>query len=176
MSGSSAVEIDFFSRESSLKKLSADRRDIQGVISKINPELLKSAIASASANTSFFANTSFSPMPATFAPMTIFFNGNISVFDVTPDHAESVIKLAESLNSGSKSDESTLFVRPESSQNLAISRALRNGNTFCAKPFDFGLVFLDLHKLCRLLMLILFILLRSTIVKEEIVEEVFGEA
>ncbi|KAL8208208.1 hypothetical protein R6Q57_007620 [Mikania cordata] len=126
MSGSSAVEIDFFSRESSLKKFSADRRDIQGVISKINPELLKSAIASASANTGFLANTSFSPMPATFAPMTIFFNGNISVFDVTSDHAESVIKLAESLNSGSKSDESTLFVRPESSQNLAISRALRN--------------------------------------------------
>ncbi|KAI3694132.1 hypothetical protein L1987_77093 [Smallanthus sonchifolius] len=34
--------------------------------------------------------------------MTIFFNGTVSVLDVTPNQAESIIKLAESLNSVSK--------------------------------------------------------------------------
>ncbi|KAI3694131.1 hypothetical protein L1987_77092 [Smallanthus sonchifolius] len=124
MSGiSSVVEIDFFRLrdESSTKKLS-DRRDIQGVISKINPELLKTAIASASANTSFVANK-----PAVVAPMTIFFNGTVSVFDVTPNQVESIMKLAESLNSVSKNVvEPTLVLKAESYQNEMIGGVLRN--------------------------------------------------
>ncbi|KAI3728446.1 hypothetical protein L6452_17083 [Arctium lappa] len=129
MSGSSTVEIDFFRLrgEASVispapKKLS-DRRDIQGVISKINPEILKTAIASASANTSFVANKSC-PSPQRTqtqtlpvysqdcggvqiargaAPLTIFYNGSVSVFEVSPDLAESIMRLAESGSSpGSK--------------------------------------------------------------------------
>ncbi|XP_076885533.1 protein TIFY 9-like [Bidens hawaiensis] len=136
MSESSTVEIDFFRLED--RKLS-DRRDIQGVISKINPEILKTAIASASANTSFVTDNSFSyslqlqtpavntvEATATVAPMTIFYNGSVSVFDVTLDQAESIIKLAESVNSGSKSGESTLLVKSESNQNQGMCRVLGN--------------------------------------------------
>ncbi|KAK9049017.1 hypothetical protein SSX86_032014, partial [Deinandra increscens subsp. villosa] len=122
-SSSSAVEIDFFrlSRESSPKKLSHRRgtiesvANIQGVISKINPELLKTAIASA--NTSFVANKPVH-IAATVAPMTVFFNGTISVFDVTPNQAESIMKLAEGANS---------VVKPEiQQQNQTIGGVLRN--------------------------------------------------
>ncbi|XP_076889337.1 protein TIFY 9-like [Bidens hawaiensis] len=133
MSESSTVEIDFFRLQD--RKLS-DRRDIQGVISKINPELLKTAIASASANTSFVSDNSFSSSlqlqtpavntVATVAPMTIFYNGSVSVFDVTPDQAKSIIKLAERVNSGSKSGESTLLVKSESNHNQGIGRVLGN--------------------------------------------------
>ncbi|MFS7944014.1 putative transcription factor TIFY family [Helianthus anomalus] len=128
MSESSTIEIDFFSKKAS------DRRDIQGMISKINPELLKTAIASASAN-SFVANTAFSSslqlqtpcnqdcgvvnMPVTVAPMTIFYNGTVSVFDVTSNQAESILKLAESVNSVSKNVvESTRVI----SNDLPMSR------------------------------------------------------
>ncbi|KAI3694133.1 hypothetical protein L1987_77094 [Smallanthus sonchifolius] len=148
MSGSSAVEIDFFRLrdESSPKKLS-DRRDIQGVVSKINPDLLKITIDSASANTSFMENEYFSSplqlqtppvtdqecggvnMTAIVAPMSICFNGTVSVFDVTPNQAESIMKFAESLNSVSKNVvEPTLVLKVESNQNQTIGRVLRNND------------------------------------------------
>ncbi|KAI3812390.1 hypothetical protein L1987_17097 [Smallanthus sonchifolius] len=121
MSESSAVEIDFFriKEESSPKKLSG-RRNIQDVISKINPELLKPAIASAFANNGFVANKSFtSPlqlqtlpvynqdcgganMDTTTTSLTIFYNGTVSVFDVSPNQADNIMKLADSVNSVSK--------------------------------------------------------------------------
>ncbi|XP_071702943.1 protein TIFY 9-like [Rutidosis leptorrhynchoides] len=118
MLGSPIVEIDFFrlKDESSPKNLS-DRRDIQGVISKINPELLKTAIASASANTSFMLSGQQSQtvpvykhdsgsveMAKTVAPLTIFYNGSVMVFDVSPDQAEKIMKLGtEIASSGSSS-------------------------------------------------------------------------
>ncbi|PWA61045.1 jasmonate ZIM-domain protein 5 [Artemisia annua] len=123
---SPSVEYDFFrlKDESSTPKKLSDRRDIQGVISKINPELLKTAIASASASASansgfLTSKSSLSPKPQlqtlpvynqdcgnvnmakSGPPLTIFYNGNVSVFDVSSDQAEQIMKIAQS---GSTSD------------------------------------------------------------------------
>ncbi|CAI9756383.1 unnamed protein product [Fraxinus pennsylvanica] len=93
--------------------------DIQGVISKINPEVLKTVIA----NGSFSLNKSvsvpctpkedptvFPPLPlhdfnlrqscepkrsAETAPMTIFYNGMVAVVDVSPHKAQDILLLAE---------------------------------------------------------------------------------
>ncbi|KVH95735.1 protein TIFY 9 [Cynara cardunculus var. scolymus] len=154
MSGSSAVEIDFFRLRGEASVISpppkrlSDRRDIQGVISKINPELLKTAIASASANNSFLSNKSCSSphqqtqtlpvysqdcggvkIARSAAPMTIFYNGSVSVFDVSPDVAESIMKLAETGSSGSKLVVESTAVNskpgpPPSNQNQALGGVL----------------------------------------------------
>ncbi|KAL8201374.1 hypothetical protein R6Q57_012713 [Mikania cordata] len=143
MSDSSAVEIDFFrlKEESSPKQLPV-RRNIQDVISKINPEVLKPAIASAFAN-GFVANKSFTyplqlqtlpvynqdcggaNMATSAASLTIFYNGSVSVFDVSPNQVDNIMKLAESSNSVSKTAvEPTVAAEHESNRNPAISSVL----------------------------------------------------
>ncbi|CAA2987240.1 Hypothetical predicted protein [Olea europaea subsp. europaea] len=122
----SAMELDFFGMEKKLspppKPSSFERRrsfrDIQGVVSKINPEVLKTVIA----NGSFGLNksgsvpctpkedTAFPSLPlhdstvrqncdpkkgTETAPMTIFYNGMVAVFDVSPDKAQDILLLAE---------------------------------------------------------------------------------
>ncbi|XP_010249160.1 PREDICTED: protein TIFY 9 [Nelumbo nucifera] len=142
------VELDFFGMEkenpskSQFQKFLDQRktiRDIQSAISKINPQLLKTVIASGTAEGSldgkFQVNggifrqnggklppenpfsvpstpkenqclpsnlpvldrfpRSISDLPSETAPLTIFYNGTVSIFDVPRDKAEKIIKLAE---------------------------------------------------------------------------------
>ncbi|PSR84724.1 Protein TIFY like, partial [Actinidia chinensis var. chinensis] len=89
-------------------------RDIQSVISKMNPEILKSVIATGSVeNGNLLASKPknddpfLSPaLPLLFtpafgnrvsgtSPLTIFYEGTVSVFDVSRNKAESILKLAE---------------------------------------------------------------------------------
>lgn len=103
-------------------------RGVQNAISKISPELLKSMISSGSnqsSNVNLFPMKSFSvpsspkgdqtclpvynPVirptseisPET-APLTVFYNGVVSVFDVSRDKAENILKLAVDSGSNSK--------------------------------------------------------------------------
>ncbi|KAJ8759399.1 hypothetical protein K2173_006919 [Erythroxylum novogranatense] len=122
------VEMDFFGMENDCtansrfpRRLPRQRsfRDIQSAISKINPELLKSVIASATGQQSSPGSANqlehkkpfslpsspkeaFSLTPRTYsenfaetAPLTIFYNGTVAVYDVPPDKAEAILKLAE---------------------------------------------------------------------------------
>ncbi|KAI9169572.1 hypothetical protein LWI28_014277 [Acer negundo] len=139
------AELDFFgmerkenssSNQSQFKKLinrQRSFRDIQGAISKINPEILKSLIASGSASADngnfvdYKKSSAFSlpstpkeeafPLPAMplfrqiprpasenlseTAPLTIFYNGTVTVYDVPREKAETILKLALEGNSNS---------------------------------------------------------------------------
>ncbi|XP_076956785.1 protein TIFY 9-like [Bidens hawaiensis] len=136
MSDSPAVEIDFFRlKEESSPKKPSTRRNIQDMISKINPE----AVASAIANTGLIANKSYtSPrlpvykhesggvnMASSAPPLTIIYNGTVSVFDVSPDKADDIMKLAEKVNSVTKSvAEPMVPVKVESDRSPVIGGAL----------------------------------------------------
>ncbi|XP_057485055.1 protein TIFY 9-like [Actinidia eriantha] len=89
-------------------------RDIQSVISKMNPEILKSVIATGSVENGYLLDSKpktddpfLSPalpllsapafgnrVPGT-SPLTIFYEGTVSVFDVSRNKAENIFKLAE---------------------------------------------------------------------------------
>ncbi|KAK2970601.1 hypothetical protein RJ640_011790 [Escallonia rubra] len=130
-----AVELDFFpvqkvtSSDGAPPRKIFDRRrsfrDIQSVISKIDPEVLKNVFASGSIDRSLIGKSSVSvpstpkakgyqnalpPLPVytptfrptsssegsneTTSPLTIFYNGTVSVFDVSPLAGENILKLA----------------------------------------------------------------------------------
>ncbi|XP_010525373.1 PREDICTED: protein TIFY 9-like [Tarenaya hassleriana] len=102
-------------------------REIQGAIAKIDPEIIRSVIASGAPNHSRDSRSLFDspsrpgsvpstprndqpqiPVPSLHvpvprhsteyapetAPMTIFYNGTVSVFEVSSDKAESILKAA----------------------------------------------------------------------------------
>nr|GMD97778.1 Protein TIFY like [Ipomoea batatas] len=116
-SAAAAVELDFFRLE---KEAAAkppppsklfDRRRSFRAISKINPELLKNVIATASASCASASDLA-APKPSSYlsspssnedqllspsmesTPLTVFYNGTVAVFDVHPLQAENILRLA----------------------------------------------------------------------------------
>ncbi|CAD5331552.1 unnamed protein product [Arabidopsis thaliana] len=106
-------------------------RDIQGAISKIDPEIIKSLLASTGNNSDSSAKSRsvpstpredqpqipISPVHASLArsstelvsgtvPMTIFYNGSVSVFQVSRNKAGEIMKVAN--EAASKKDESSM--------------------------------------------------------------------
>ncbi|URE49094.1 HLH [Musa troglodytarum] len=129
--GNTLVELDFFGIE---KEIAAsfralDRRSpARGKqLSRVNPQLIRSAIAPVAiphplAETAmFFPSMSPSPMPVLnpsfrpnwemskgTAPLTIFYNGEVAVFDLPKEKVEVILKLAEDGNAGNGRRERSL--------------------------------------------------------------------
>ncbi|MBA0878332.1 hypothetical protein Goshw_020177 [Gossypium schwendimanii] len=156
------VELDFFGMEkansckSQFQKFLDRRRSfrgIQGAISKMNPELIKSVIASGSTNrnpvdwTKSFSvpsspkedrstllpslpvlNPALRSTPSEDSPpLTIFYNGTVSVINVPRDKAESIFKLAvEGSSKNIESVDSSKAANPSSDQQNLLEA--RNGD------------------------------------------------
>ncbi|KAK4773535.1 hypothetical protein SAY87_028554 [Trapa incisa] len=136
-----AVELDFFGMEK--EKCSSSRwfasssaisrslhsqgsfRGLQSAISRINPELIKSVIASNSFSPSATPNIQRNSLPCLpvhvpnlrptnlaedgskhTAPLTIFYNGTVTIFNVSPDEAKNILKLAPEASSKISEQES----------------------------------------------------------------------
>ncbi|CAO2829807.1 unnamed protein product [Amaranthus hypochondriacus] len=147
----SHVELDFFGLQSQPQPQPQpqphprlDRRQSFRGISKINPEIVKSVIASASKHVApEIAAKSLSlpgsPSPASSqlpvflshpfsgpdssekegepGPMTIFYNGTVSVFDLPKDKAEYIMKIAMEKNISINSDGNIVDHSPINSEN-----------------------------------------------------------
>ncbi|KAI4386353.1 hypothetical protein MLD38_004290 [Melastoma candidum] len=125
MADASAVQLlDFFSLEKDPDRDATARppidrptgfKGIQNVISKINPQLLKSVIASSS-SVPCTPRVGYRDVPPPLprssdgetSPLTIFYNGSVVVFDVPPHKAEDILKLAVS-----RGRDTTLMENPE---------------------------------------------------------------
>ncbi|KAJ0230735.1 Protein TIFY 9 [Hirschfeldia incana] len=131
-------------------------REMQGAISKIDPEIIKSLLASG-ANRSESSTRSLSvpstpkeehpripssPVHAPLSrhsmelvsgtvPMTIFYNGTVSVFQVSPNKAEDILKVAmETTPKNDKSMERDLSIFPSQGEShyKGFLRSARRGN------------------------------------------------
>ncbi|KAK8655324.1 hypothetical protein V6N13_107906 [Hibiscus sabdariffa] len=190
-----SVELDFFGMEkknsskSQIQKFLDRRRsfrDLQGAISKMNPELIKSVITSGLTNPpsqdqiesnkpaslpsspketqSLFpdlpmltsATRAASENGPETAPLTIFFNGTVSVFNVPRDKAENILKLAvEGISKKVESMDSKVATHSSDQQqqlletldgDLPIARRKslqrflekRKERLTCASPYSYG--------------------------------------
>ncbi|XP_042438692.1 protein TIFY 9-like isoform X1 [Zingiber officinale] len=174
--GDTMVEHDFFQIEK-LKAASfraadgksAARSRIQSVVSRINPQLLRSVIAPGATEMPpekaalLLSSSSQPPHPVTIlnpsirsvaeisnetAPLTIFYNGSMAVFDLPRDKAETIMKLVETANDGSSSDQRKGGIRlPEELDGELPPMARRKSlQRFIAKRKQSGRLF----KTCRL--------------------------
>ncbi|XVF66702.1 hypothetical protein PTKIN_Ptkin10aG0058600 [Pterospermum kingtungense] len=145
------VELNFFGTEkhnsckSQFQKFLDRRRSfrgLQGAISKMNPELIKSVITSGFTNQSrdnvnqIDPSKSFSvpPIPTLpllssapspratseddpeTGPLTIFYNGAVSVFNVSRDKAESILRLAVEGSSKNVDPTNSKVAKPSSDE------------------------------------------------------------
>ncbi|KAL1565352.1 protein TIFY 9 [Salvia divinorum] len=128
MAKSPSLELDFFGMEKRSAAPVFQRRrsfrDMQAVISKMNPEVVKRVIGNGGLGSKKSTSPSAVPSPQSpvsdpklRAPMTIFYNGMVSVFDVSPRKAQNILKAAdeflpsksaENLESNSKSEKNLL--------------------------------------------------------------------
>ncbi|KAJ4762224.1 hypothetical protein LUZ62_072599 [Rhynchospora pubera] len=93
------VELDFFNMEKERQQRSTIK-DIQSVISKINPKLIRHAIESAGAprmsipvlmhSSRFDSKSSLSGT----APLTMSYNGKVMVYNLPNDKAERIMRMA----------------------------------------------------------------------------------
>ncbi|KAK4791303.1 hypothetical protein SAY86_031716 [Trapa natans] len=133
-----AVELDFFGMEkeklssytssATSRPLHSQRsfRGIQSAISRINPELLKSVIATSFSTLTIpnVQNNAFPPLPVHVpnlsskqtAPLTLFYNGTLTIFNVSPDEAESILKLAAEASSNTSGQENNDATTPSMDQ------------------------------------------------------------
>nr|QNH82062.1 jasmonate ZIM-domain protein [Pogostemon cablin] len=109
MATSPSCELDFFSMEKDSKPPKRSFRELQGVISKMNPDVVKCVIN----NATFAPNKSSHPLPPTpklslggrseknenTAPMTIFYDGMVLVFDLSPQQATEIVNAAKEMRS-----------------------------------------------------------------------------
>ncbi|KAK4413563.1 protein TIFY 9 [Sesamum alatum] len=116
----SGIELDFFHKEKPpIFERRRSFRDIQGVISRMDPEVVKSVIgvgkkSSVSVPSTPKETDRTALLPAVCdptlrlncgyekynddvetAPMTIFYNGLVAVFDVSPRKAQDILRVAE---------------------------------------------------------------------------------